>query len=167
MIITTALVIFMILVFILLFLFIRTIDHRWWLTLLVSIILTPMVYFYMFYPFLNIVSSYHHQKHFSASSWTEQPALRFEMIEHTITSDTLIGLDKKEIKGLLGKYEWLSWDATNNEHNPNKWNYGTGIKPGAFNDKTSNLEITFKNDTVSHLNAYNTKINFDDEDETP
>ena len=64
MIITPLLVLFVIIVFILVYLFVSTIDKRKWLTLLVSIVLTPVVYFYLFYPMLNIISNYHHEKYF-------------------------------------------------------------------------------------------------------
>ena len=130
MIITPILVIFMIVVFILLFLFLNTVDHRKWLTALISLVLTPFVYFYMFYPFVNIVSNYHHQKYFDSEAWIEKPALRYEMIDSTIESDTLIGLSKEKIESLLGKQEWLTWDEVKNEHNQNKWNYALGIEPG-------------------------------------
>ena len=110
MIVTPFLVIFMILVFVLLFLFLNTVDRRKWLTALISFILTPFVYFYMFYPFVNIISNYHHQKYFDSEAWTEKPALRYEMIDNTIASDTLVGTSKETITSLLGKYEWLSWN---------------------------------------------------------
>lgn len=81
MIITPLLVIFMIFVFVLLYLFLKTVDKREWLIVLISLIMTPLVYFYMFYPFVNIISNYHHQKYFDAEAWSEKPALRYEMID--------------------------------------------------------------------------------------
>ncbi len=96
MIITPLLVVFMSVVFILLFLFLNTVDKRKWLTILISLVLTPMVYFYLFYPFINILSSYHHQKYFDSDAWKEKPALRYEMIDYTISSDTLMGFQKQQ-----------------------------------------------------------------------
>ncbi len=84
MIITPLFVIFLIIVFVLLFLFLNTVDKRKWLSALISVVLTPFVYFFMFYPFLNIISSYHHQKYFDSEAWIDQPALRYEMINSTI-----------------------------------------------------------------------------------
>lgn len=165
MIITPFLVIFMIVVFILLFLFLNTVDKRKWLSALISLVLTPFVYFYMFYPFINIISSYHHQKYFDSEAWTEKPALRYEMIDNTITSDTLIGLSKEKITHLLGKEEWLSWDDGKKAHDSNKWNYGLGIEPGAFNDKKDCVEITFKNNKVVALRTYQEEIKFENEEE--
>ena len=165
MIITPFLIIFMIVVFVLLFLFLNTVDQRKWLTALISLILTPFVYFYMFYPFINIISSYHHQKYFDSEAWVEKPALRYEMIDNTITSDTLVGLTKSKIETILGKYEWLSWDDVKKEHNQNKWNYGLGIEPGAFNDKKECVEITFENDKVVKLNHYQEEITYENEKE--
>ena len=124
MIITPLLVIFMIFVFVLLYLFLKTVDKREWLIVLISLIMTPLVYFYMFYPFVNIISNYHHQKYFDAEAWSEKPALRYEMIDSTIDTDTLKGKSKTEIETLLGKAEWLTWDDAKKSHDDNKWNYG-------------------------------------------
>lgn len=165
MIITPFLVIFMFVVFVLLFLFLNTVDKRKWLTFLISLVLTPFAYFYGFYPFVNIFSNYHHQKYFDSEAWIDKPALRYEMIDSTIESDTLIGKSKKEIETLLGKHEWLSWSDAIKAHNPNKWNYALGIEPGAFNNLKECVEITFKNDNVVALKPYQEEITFENEDE--
>jgi hypothetical protein len=165
MIITPLLVVFMVIVFILLFLFFNTIDRRKWLTFLVSLVLTPIVYFYVFYPFLNIISSFHHQKHFDARAWSEEPALRYEMVDDMMASDTLIGLSKSDIEKRLGRFEWLTWDETLKKHDSARWNYGLGIEPGAFNNKKESLEIIFKNDSVVQLAPYQQKISYDTSEE--
>ncbi|WP_299361855.1 hypothetical protein [Winogradskyella sp.] len=165
MIITPFLVVSMIVVFVLLFLFFNTVDKRKWLTGLISLVLTPFVYFYMFYPFVNIVSNYHHQKYFDSGAWIDKPALRYEMIDETIASDTLIGLSKHTITKLLGKHEWLSWDSTQKAHDNNKWNYTLGIEPGAFNNQKECIEIAFENDKVISLNHYQEEITFENEEE--
>ena len=103
MIITPLIVIFNIIIFILVFLFVKTIDNRKWLSILVSLVLTPIVYFYMFYPILNIFSSYHHQKYFNSEVWIDKPALRYEMTYNILESNTLIGKTKPEIQELLGR----------------------------------------------------------------
>lgn len=161
MIITPLLIIFMIIVFVLLFLFLNTVDKRKWLTGLISLTLTPFAYFYMFYPFVNIVSNYHHQKYFNSEAWVEKPALRYEMIDHTIESDTLIGATKEEIENLLGKNEWLTWDDEKKDHNQDKWNYGLGIEPGAFNDNVDCVEITFVKNQVFSLKPFQQKITYE------
>ena len=165
MIITPILVIFMIVVFLLLFLFLNTVDKRKWLTGLISLVLTPFAYFYMFYPFINIISSYHHQKYFNSEAWIEQPALRYEMIDYTKESDTLIGASKESITKLLGQQEWLTWDDTKKAHDNNKWNYGLGIEPGAFNNQKECVEVTFKANKVTELKHYQEEITFEDEKE--
>lgn len=165
MIVTPFLVIFMVVVFVLLFLFLTTVDKRKWLSVLISLVLTPFVYFYIFYPFINILSSYHHQKYFDSETWTEKPALRYEMIDHTIASDTLIGASKEKITILLGKEEWLSWDDAKKAYDTNKWNYGLGIEPGAFNSQKECVEITFKNEKVIALRTYKEEITFENEEE--
>lgn len=163
MIITPLLVIFMVIVFVLLFLFLNTVDKRKWLTGLISLVLTPFVYFFMAYPFINIVSNYHHQKYFDAEAWLEKPALRYEMIDFTIESDTLKGKSKSEVEALLGKAEWLSWDDTKKAHDNNKWNYGLGIEPGAFTEDKTNLEITFIDNKLENLKVYTEPITFDED----
>ncbi len=163
MIITPILVIMIIVVFVLLFLFLNTVDKRKWLTGLISLVLTPFVYFYIFYPFINIISNYHHQKYFDAQAWSEKPPLRYEMIDHTIESDTLIGLSKTQLEQQLGKAEWLSWNDSLKTHDNNRWNYGLGIEPGAFTEEKSNLEIQFKNDKVVKLKPYTEVITYDEE----
>ena len=165
MIITPFLILFLVVVFILLFLFLTTVDKRKWLSALISLVLTPFVYFYMFYPFLNIISNYHHQKYFDSEAWVEKPALRYEMIDYTIESDTLIGTSKENIETLLGKHEWLSWNDAKKAHDTDKWNYGLGIEPGAFNDKKACVEITFKDNKVSALKPYNQTITFETKNE--
>ncbi|WP_299117103.1 hypothetical protein [uncultured Winogradskyella sp.] len=164
MIITPLLVILMLVVFVLLFLFLNTVDKRKWLTGLISLILTPLAYFYLLYPFINIISNYHHQKYFDAKAWAEKPALRYEMIDFTIESDTLKGKSKTEIETLLGKAEWLSWDDAKKAHDNNKWNYGLGIEPGAFTEEKSNVEITFSNNKVAGLKTYTEPITFDEKE---
>ncbi|SDI51450.1 hypothetical protein [Winogradskyella thalassocola] len=165
MIITPLLVIFLIIVFVLLFLFLNTVDKRKWLSGLISLALTPLVFFFMFYPFLNIISSYHHQKYFDSDAWTEKPALRYEMIDNTIKSDTLIDASKEQITSLLGKAEWLTWDEAKKAHDTNKWNYGLGIEPGAFTSERECVEITFQNDKVIALKTYQEDITFENEKE--
>jgi hypothetical protein len=163
MIITPFLVIFMAVVFVLLFLFLNTVDKRKWLSALISLVLTPFFYFYLFYPFVNILSSYHHQKYFDNEAWIENPSLRYEMIDSTIESDTLMGSSKEKITTLLGKEEWLSWDESKKAHDTNKWNYALGIEPGAFNDKIESVEITFKKNKVIALRPYQEEIKYEDE----
>jgi hypothetical protein len=165
MIITPFLVIFMVVVFVLLFLFLNTVDKRKWLSALISLVLTPFVYFYLFYPFVNILSNYHHQKYFDNEAWIENPKLRYEMIDNTIASDTLIGDSKERIAALLGKEEWLSWDDAKKAHDTNRWNYGLGIEPGAFNQKKECVEIIFENDKVIALRPYQEEITFENEKE--
>jgi hypothetical protein len=165
MIITPLLVTFMLVVFVLLFLFLKTVDKRKWLTLLVSAVLTPLVYFHVFYPFINIITNYHHQKYFKTEIWIEEPGLRYEMANNIIASDTLVGLSKEQIIRRLGQYEWLTWDDQNKRHDDNRWNFGMGIEPGAFNTKRECLELVFKNDLVVELKPYQETISYEEKDE--
>ena len=164
MIITIPLIILMCVVFILVFLFVRTIDKRKWLTVLVSLIITPFIYFYGLYPMINIFSNYHHQKYFSSELWIEKPSLRYELTDDLIASNLLIGKTKTEVESLLGPYEWLSWNDTIKDHDNNKWNYSLGIEPGAFNTEKECIEIVFNNDKVTSINPFKEELQFDDKD---
>ena len=161
--ITPWLVINFIIVFVLLYLFLKTIDKRKWLVFIIAGVLTPIVYFYLFYPFVNIFSAYHHQKYFNSEKWIEEPALRYEMIDNMVASDTLIGFNKNEVENQLGKAEWLSWNDSLKAHDDNHWNYGMGIEPGAFNDNKESVEVIFAEDKVIELRPFQEKITFKDE----
>ena len=161
MIITVPLVILMCLVFVLLFLFIKTIDRRKWLTILVSLALTPIVYFYVMYPMINIFSNYHHQKYFSSELWKEAPTLRYELSDNMIASEILIGMSKSDVVSQLGPHEWLSWDTEKKDHDPDRWNYGMGIEPGALNTEKECVEILFKDGKVVEVKPFKETITFD------
>ena len=155
-------VIFFIAIFVLVFLFVNTIDKRKWLNVLVSLVLTPIVYFYVFYPILNIFSSYHHEKYFNSEIWKDKPALRYEMTNNILKTDTLIGKSKSDIEHLLGTYEWLSWNDSIKTHDDNLWNYALGMKPGAMNTKKECMTLIFKNDTVARIETYDEEITYED-----
>jgi hypothetical protein len=163
MIITPIIVIFFVSIFVLVFLFVKTIDKRKWLAILVSLVLTPIVYFYIFYPILNIFSSYYNEKYFNSEVWIEEPSSRYEMTNNILESDTLIGKTKPEIQQLLGTYEWLSWNDSIKNHDENLWNYALGMKPGAMNTKKECMTIIFKDDKVNNIETYNEEITFDAE----
>lgn len=158
MIVTPTLVILLILTFIPIYLFVKTIDKRKWLNLIVSIVLTPIVYFYMVYPFLNIIVPFHHEKYFNPKAWEKKPGLRYEMINHIQKDSVLFGKTKAEINKLLGTYEWLSWDDSLKQHDDNKWNYGLGLLPGALNEEKECATFIFKNDTLANIERYKEQI---------
>lgn len=161
MIITPLFIFLIFLVFIPTFLFIRTIDNRKWLTLLISIIITPIIYFYVFYPMLNIFSSYHHEKYFNQRTWHEYPELRYEMRNDMINSKQFIGKSKNEISNALGEYEWLSWDYKLNQADDNIWNYSIGMKPGAFNENKEIISLKFENGKLKEITTQTEKIQYD------
>ena len=161
MIITPAVVVFNVIIFVLVYLFVKTIDKRKWLNILVSLVLTPIVYLYLFYPVLNIFSSYHHQKYFNSEAWLEKPNLRYEMTDNMLRTDTLIGKTKPEVQKLLGTYEWLSWNDSIKNHDDNLWNYALGQVPGAMNTMKECMTVVFRNDRVVKLETYNEEITYD------
>jgi len=149
MIFTPVFIISCVIIAILLCLFLNAIeDKRKWLNILLAIAITPLAYFYIWYPISTIFLPYHHHKEFDSEAWTEKPGLRYEMIDNMIETDYLIGKSKKEVAGLLGKVQWLSWNDTNKDFDPNVWNYGLGLLPGVFNETKEDVEISFENDEV-------------------
>ena len=161
MIITPSVVIFNVIIFGLVYVFVRTIDKRKWLNIVVSLVLTPIVYFFVFYPILNIFSSYHHQKHFSSEVWLEKPILRYEMTNDILKNNALTGKTKSEIRQMLGDYEWLSWNDSIKDFDINYWNYSLGIKPGAMNTKKEIMTVIFKDDKVANIETYNEEITYE------
>tara|TARA_R110002050_G_scaffold74772_6_gene160324 strand:- start:92425 stop:92910 length:486 start_codon:yes stop_codon:yes gene_type:complete len=161
MIITPTFVILLIIVFILVWLFTNTIDKRKWLTFLISIVVTPITYFYVLYPVVNIFSSYHHEKYFKVQTWEKIPRLRYEMLNNIIDDSLLIGKSKQETKALLGASEWYGWDDTIKANNPEKWNYNLGFKPGAFNNMQECIELEFTNNAVKTVRQYQLEKTFE------
>lgn len=162
MIYNTKTIIFLIIVFILVWLFTNTIDKRKWLSFLISIPLTYVVYFFVFYPLLNIFSSYHHEKHFDAQAWEEVPANRYEMSNEIISKQLFLGKTKKEVQATLGTSEWYGWDDSIKANSPEKWNYNMGFKPGAFNMTQECLELVFKNNVVNSVKQYQLETKFEE-----
>jgi hypothetical protein len=160
MIITPLFVIFLIVVFILVWLFANTIDKRKWVSLLISLVLTPLVYFFVFYPILNIFSSYHHEKYFDAEAWKQKPAFRYEMANH-VKREILTNKTKEDVESLLGKPEWFGWNDSIKANSPELWNYNLGFKPGALNDMQECVEIEFKNNVVTTIKQYQLEKTFE------
>jgi hypothetical protein len=158
MIISVTLVVFLIIVFVLVFLFVNTIDKRKWLTFIISVIATPFVYFYGFYPMVNVFSNYHHEKYFDTDNWKDDPTLRYEMSDDLIKTNLLMGKTKDEVIALLGTNDWLSWNDAINGKDYNIWNYGLGIEPGAFNQNKDILLVTFENNKVVSVETYQMPI---------
>ena len=161
MIYTPLFIVFLVLVFILMWLFTNTIDKRKWLSFLIALVLTPIVYFYVFYPILNIFSSYHHKKYFDAEAWKETPALRYEMSEKMLKDSLFLGKTKVEVESILGASEWYGWDDSIKANSPEKWNYNLGFKPGAFNLTQECMELVFKNNAVESVSQYQLEKTFE------
>lgn len=161
MILTPLFIVFFIIVFILVWLFANTIDKRKWVSFLISLVLAPLAYFFVFYPVLNIFSSYHHEKYFDAEAWNEKPSLRYEMVNHIKNDSLLINKSKKEVQNVLGKPEWYGWNDSIKANSPEQWNYNLGLKPGALNNMQECIEIQFKNNTVTSVKQYQLEKTFE------
>jgi len=147
---TPVLLISCIIITVLLYLFLNTIDDsKKWLNIILALLITPLMYFYIWYPISTIFLPYHHHKQFDSSEWNEKPGLRYEMIDNMIETDFLIGKSKEDIAKILGKVQWLSWNEAAKDFDPNVWNYGLGLIPGAFQDIKEDVEITFKSNKVT------------------
>lgn len=161
MILTPLFIVFLSIIFILVWLFANTIDKRKWLSFLISLIFTPIVYFYLFYPLINIFCSYHHEKHFNIDDWKTKPSLRYEMSNEIREKNIFLGKTKKDIESVLGKSEWYGWDDSIKANSQEKWNYNLGYKPGAFNMKQECLELIFKNNLVISIKQYQLETTFE------
>ncbi|MDO5969636.1 hypothetical protein Q4Q35_07440 [Flavivirga aquimarina] len=161
MIFTPLFIILFVLVFVLIWLFANTIDKRKWVSLLISLVLAPLAYFYVFYPILNIFSSYHHQKHFNAEAWKDKPSLRYEMSKEIIDESLFLGKSKKEVETLLGKSEWFGWNDSIKATSSDMWNYNLGFKPGAFNNMQECIELIYNNNTVIRVKQYQLEKTFE------
>ena len=75
-------------------------------------------------------------------------------MDQMMISEELIGLSTKEAEILLGQPEWYTWDDIRKQHDSSKWNYGLGIKPGAFNTNKSNALIVFENGKLVEISSY-------------
>jgi len=71
------------------------------------------------------------------------------MIDQMIETNYLTGKSKEDVAKLLGKVQWLSWNKANKDFDPDVWNYGLGLIPGAFQNTKEDVEITFKNNKVT------------------
>ncbi len=132
-----------------LYLFLKTIDDtKKWRIALLAILITPLVYFYIWYPILTIFLPYHHQKEFNNEQWTKKPGLRYEMIDNMIATKFLLSHSKSDIKQLLGPSEWFGWNSDTNDFDANVWNYGLGVIPGVFKPTKEDICIRFKNDSL-------------------
>ncbi|MBU3821534.1 hypothetical protein KO566_05630 [Flavobacteriaceae bacterium XHP0103] len=161
MIITPLFIILFSAVFVLVWVFANTIDKRKWVSFLISLVTAPIVYFYVFYPFINIFFSYHHLKHFNSDAWKAKPALRYEMSTEVVSDSLFIGKSKDEVQQQLGKSEWYSWDDSLKANSPDMWNYNLGFKPGAFNMSQECLELVFKNGKVTRVSQYQMEKEFE------
>jgi len=159
---TPLLIISCIIIAVLLYLFLNTIDNsRKWLNIILALIITPLAYFYIWYPVSTIFIPYHHHKQFNNEAWSEKPGLRYEMIDHMIKTNYLIGKSKGDVAKLLGKVQWLSWNEANKDFDPDVWNYGLGLIPGVFQDIKEDVEITFKNNKVTLVNLSQADYTFE------
>ncbi|GAA4281737.1 hypothetical protein [Gaetbulibacter aestuarii] len=154
-------IIFLVVIFLLMWWFANTIDKRKWLSFLIALVLTPFVFYYVFYPVLNIFSSYHHEKYFDAEAWKEEPALRYEMSDNMISDSLFIGKTKAQVEKQLGEAEWYGWDDNIKANSPELWNYNLGFEPGAFNHMQECLELTFDHDTVTAVKQYQLEKEFE------
>lgn len=161
MIVTPSLIAFMLLVFVLVWVFARSIDKRLWVSLCIAVVGTPIVYFYVFYPIINIFTNYHHRKYFNSENWKEKPALRYEMSDNLINSNLLLKKQKSDVANLLGESEWYGWDDSLKINSENIWNYNMGFEPGAFNMNQESLEIVFVDNKVIKVKQYQLNKEYD------
>lgn len=87
---------------------------------------------------------YEKQRKFSRERWCAEPANRYEMRKHIIKSGLLIRKSKQETQTLLDPPTWGS-DSLET------WTYHLGGSSAGFGIAIHYLNITFRNDTVFHV----------------
>ena len=116
------------------------------LSLLSTLILTPIVYYFLIISFFSILFyEYHPESKFDSIKWSENRNDRHEMRKDIIESGILLGKTKTELVELLGKPNnnfKISNDTLQN------WIYNLGNEGHGFGWKFHNLNLYFKNGEV-------------------
>lgn len=116
------------------------------LSLLSTLILTPIVYSILIISFFSILFyEYHPESKFDSIKWSENKNDRHEMRKDIIESGILLGKTKTELVELLGTPNnnfKISNDTLQN------WIYNLGSEGHGFGWKFHNLNLYFKNGKV-------------------
>ena len=109
-------------------------------TLITTIVITPVVYAGLYVAWFAFVT-YYPERDFDKEKWKTDIEKRYEMTDDLVDNEKLIGKTKEEIKELLGQEE-VSMDSS-------RWTYYIGFKPGIVEIDPDVLQIEFKNGKVS------------------
>ena len=117
-------------------------------TLILTLLLTPLLFFGVVYTFLFILFHEPSRK-FDKTSWQSESGKRFQMADDIIKRKILIGKDTTQIKDLLGDTNQKFQDSSKQLH----WTYEMGEGGGGLGFLFHSLEINFKNNktvTIQH-----------------
>ncbi|MCL2720954.1 MAG: hypothetical protein FWD47_06395 [Treponema sp.] len=114
-------------------------KNRKYITLIPTVIITPIIYFIIILLWISIIS-YYPKEEFTIYKWHENIHERYRMSKHLIKNDTLIGKTKDEVTEILG-YDFY-------ETGNNSIGYYLGHVPGLINIDPDILVIYFENGIV-------------------
>lgn len=107
-------------------------------------VVTPVVYVGLFFIWFTF-ATYYPERRFDKEAWSVNIETRYEYADDLVDNDKLIGLDKREIKEMLGEPEY---------ENENSMTYYIGFSPRhLIGIDPDYLEINFRDG-----NAYSTQI---------
>ena len=118
-------------------------------TIVSSVLLTPIVYSLFATIFLSVLFyEYHPELKFNSIEWNENKNDRHHMRKDLIESKLLIGKTKNEVIAILGKPEnnfKIEMDTLKN------WNYSMGSEGHGMGWKFHNLDLYFKNGKIDSI----------------
>lgn len=130
-------------VFSITFTLIRNKKRRFLLSLIVTIILTPIIYFLVIIGFVYLIHI-ERNREFDQNIWKESEAEskveKYEMIDNLVESELIINKDSVEVKRILGEPEYKNYKS-------NYWQYYAGMGKG-FGFVEHLLIIKFRNNKV-------------------
>jgi hypothetical protein len=122
-------------------------NNRKFISVIPTIILSPIIYFGLVMIWIFSVS-YYPSNDFDKQEWETNIEERYKMSEDIIESNILIGKNKEGITELLGQDFY-----SNNE---NHIAYELGFVPGLFNIDPDVLDIYFENGKVTKVEQHQT-----------
>ncbi|QNE38309.1 hypothetical protein F1C16_01415 [Hymenobacter sp. NBH84] len=138
----------------LIFFIIRAGIHRFWpstshptiVSVMLSMVATPLLCILGFYLFLVIYFYYPHRD-FNQDTWAAKQDKRYEMVDDLQSSHQLIGLTEKQVTTLLGKPDMRF---------ENSWEYYLGMPPKLIPIDGDALSLEFRDGRVTRYWVHET-----------
>ena len=105
-----------------------------------TLVMIPIIFISLSFLFIYSVT-YFPKRKFDKTSWDRNPEKRFEMVDHLIANELLIGQPKSKIEKMLGD--------CSNEMNPDVCSYYIGWLPRFITMDPSSIILEFEDNKVS------------------